>query len=382
MTATLTFQEKLKTFVDTGDGLDVPGGNSELFRGATPGENGSSTIDQIIRSLHLNERVLNGIVSAMSPSTGSGWSDPFLALINLGQTLVLISLTALGLAAMLSTTTCTLATMAGAALSFNFTGVVAAASGSLVMTFLGTPIFYLLMSILVPGLLIAYVLPMIPFAMWIAGVAGWPILVLEAVIAVPLWMFAHLTFHGDGLHGRGAEGYGLLFNVLFRPVLMLFGLMLGYFVFSATSWLLMQGFSIAAGFALSNGWFVTNMLGLVVLLSMFVLMEITLALMSFRLISLVPHHVTKLIGVAPANRVDMDKFSQDVGMAGMGATLTSIRGAAGGVLDTAQRSGEQRRIAAGGGKGRRAGSSAGPKLIGHDSTLNAQTDVSPPAKEG
>ncbi len=41
----LTFQEKLKTYVDTTDGLDAPDSNSELFSGATPGENGASTID-------------------------------------------------------------------------------------------------------------------------------------------------------------------------------------------------------------------------------------------------------------------------------------------------------------------------------------------------
>ena len=136
-------------------------------------------------------------------------------------------------------------------------------------------------------------------------------------------MFAHLTFQGDGLHGRGIEGYSLLFNVLFRPVLMLFGLFLGYFVFSSMSWLMMQGFGIAASFALSNGWFVTNMLGVVVLLCMFVLMHITLALVAFRLISLVPHHVVKLIGVAPANRVDMDQFGRDVGVVG---TAGAMRG--------------------------------------------------------
>ena len=186
------------------------------------------------------------------------------------------------------------------------------------MSFLGTPIFYGLMCMLIPGLLISYVLPMIPFAMWIAGVAGWLILVCEAIIAVPLWMFAHLTFQGEGLHGRAIEGYALLFNVLFRPVLMLFGLFLGYFVFSAMSWLMLQGFGIAAGFASVE-----------------------------RLVRDQPagrnrpnlhvrahaHHpgcwsafgssawyriqVVKLIGVAPANRVDMDQFGKDVGLVGM-----------------------------------------------------------------
>ncbi len=372
----LTFQTKLNNYVQTTDGQDAPGGNSELFSGATPGEDGAGTMDQIVRSLHINERILNAIISAMSPSTGTGWTDPFAALIKLGQTLALTAISALGLAGILASTTATAGTVAWNVLTFNFTGAAAAVSGHLVMSFLATPIFYGLMCLLVPGLLMSYVLPMIPFAMWVAGVAGWLILVCEAVIAVPLWMFAHLTFQGDGLHGRGIEGYSLLFNILFRPVLMLFGLFLGYFVFSSMSWLMLQGFGIASSFALSNGWFVTNMLGVIVLVCMFVLMHITLALVCFRLISVVPHQVVKLIGVQPANRVDMDQFSRDVGMVGMGASLTAIRGGAQSALSSGTsglaRAGGQRLI--GGAAGATAGGNGGS-----DTTLSAQSDVTPPA---
>lgn len=380
--AVLAFQARLNTYVQTQDGLDAPGGNSELFSGATPGEDGASTIEQVVRKLHITERVLNGMVSAMSPTTGRGWTDPFAALVNLGQTLVLTSVAALGLAAMLASTTGTAGAVAWNVLTLNFVGAGAAISGHMVMTFLGTPIFYGLMCMLVPGLLIAYVLPMIPFAMWVAGVAGWLILVCEAVVAVPLWMFAHLTFQGDGLHGRGIEGYSLLFNIMFRPVLMLFGLFLGYLVFSATSWLMLQGFGVAAGFALSNGWLVTNLLGVVVLLCMFVLMHITLALVAFRLISVVPHQVVKLIGFQPANRLDIERFSQDVGMVGMGASLTAMRGGAQAMITAGRNAGEARQSLLANWSGGRAGDAGTASgRSGSDSTLMAQSDVAPPAED-
>ncbi len=377
--AVLTFQARLNTYVQTTDGLDAPGGNSELFSGATPGEDGASTIEQVVRKLHITERVLNGMVTAMSPTTGRGWTDPFAALINLGQWLVLVSISALGMAAVLASTTATAGAVAWNVLTLNFAGAGAAISGHLVMSFLGTPIFYGLMCMLVPGLLIAYVLPMIPFAMWIAGIAGWLILVCEAVVAVPLWMFAHLTFQGDGLHGRGIEGYSLLFNIMFRPVLMLFGLFLGYFVFSAMSWLMLQGFGIAAGFALSKGWLVTNLLGVVVLLCMFVLMHITLALVAFRLISVVPHQVVKLIGFQPANRVDIERFGQDAGMVGMGASLIAVRGGAQAMISAGRDTGVGRQRLLTNGSGAGAGnSSREPGPGGPDSTLLAQSDVSSP----
>lgn len=381
--AVLTFQAKLNTYVQTTDGLDAPGGNSELFSGATPGEDGASTIEQVVRKLRITERVLNGMVTAMSPTTGRGWTDPFAALINLGQWLVLVSISALGMAAVLASTTATAGAVAWNVLTFNFAGAGAAISGHLVMSFLGTPIFYGLMCMLVPGLLIAYVLPMIPFAMWIAGIAGWLILVCEAVIAVPLWMFAHLTFQGDGLHGRGMEGYSLLFNILFRPVLMLFGLFLGYFVFSAMSWLMLQGFGIAAGFALSKGWLVTNLLGVIVLLCMFVLMHITLALVAFRLISVVPHQVVKLIGFQPANRVDIERFGQDVGTVGTLGTMRAIQGGANSAMGSARAIGEERRqlLTDGSGGSNGDGGRSRRARSGTDTTLAAASDVSPP-REG
>ena len=142
VSSALAFQQKIKEYVDTTDGLDAPGGNSELFSGATPGEAGAGAIDQVVRSLHLNERVLNAIVGTMSTTTGSGWTDPFAALINLGQMLILISLSALGLAAVLASTTATAGVMAWNVLTLNFSGAAAAVGGHLIMSFLGTPIFY------------------------------------------------------------------------------------------------------------------------------------------------------------------------------------------------------------------------------------------------
>ena len=146
-------------------------------------------------------------------------------------------------------------------LTFNWGAAAATVAGHALISFLGVPIFALLIALLFPGIIIAYVLPMIPYVMWMAGVCGWIILVCEAMIAVPLWMLAHMTFGGDGLHGRAIEGWGLLFNVVFRPTLMVIGLFLGYFVFDCMSWLIRESFGIAAGFVLQNGWIVTNWIG-------------------------------------------------------------------------------------------------------------------------
>jgi conjugal transfer/type IV secretion protein DotA/TraY len=151
---------------------------------------------------------------------------------------------------------------------------------------------------------------MIPWVMWMAGVCGWIILVCEAMIAVPLWMLAHMTVGGEGLHGRAIEGWSLLFNVVFRPTLMVIGLFLGYFVFDCMSWLIRESFGIAAGFVLQNGWIVSNFIGIAVLLGIFVMTHVVAALMSFRMVALLPHHLPRLVGFTAANRVDMEDFYQ------------------------------------------------------------------------
>ena len=317
------FLTKLDTYVQTTDGLDAPGGNADLFTGAVTASDGSATIESVFRNLRLNDRVLNLFVAGMAP-TGNNWTDPFSALMQLGHQMVVVALAALGAAGLLASDTASTVGAIGSFFTGNWGGAAAITVGHLMMTFLATPIFVGLMGILIPGLTLAFVLPMIPWVMWMAGVTGWLILVCEAVIAVPLWMLAHMTMQGDGLHGRATEGYSLLFNVLFRPTLMIVGLFLGYFIFAASSWLIRMSFGIAAGFVLQNGWLVTNVIGVVVMLSIFVTIHVVAALQSFRMISLVPHHLPRLIGFMSGGRVDMEQYSRDAALVGIGGTMKLI----------------------------------------------------------
>ena len=75
---------------------------------------------------------------------------------------------------------------------------------------------------------------------------------------------------------------------------------------------------------LGDGRIVTNWLGLFVLLSIFVLTHIIAAITSFRMITLIPHHVPRLIGFSAANRVDMDEWGQAAGIIGTQKALGAI----------------------------------------------------------
>jgi conjugal transfer/type IV secretion protein DotA/TraY len=263
------FMTTMKYVVQTGDGTTTPSGVPNTLASAKDDATDANVLDRVLGKINLTDGLLHQITTYLLPGTQI-WTDPFGGLMALGQTLMNAALVSLGGAALLDSAVTSTGAAVFEALTFQWGAAAATVAGHAIMNFLAVPIFTGLMAILVPGIMIAYVLPMIPYVIWMAGVAGWIILVCEAMIAVPLWMLAHMTFGGDGLHGRAMEGLGLLFNVVFRPTLMIIGLFLGYFVFDCMSWLIRSSFGIAVGFVLQNGWLVTNLIGVAVLLCVFV----------------------------------------------------------------------------------------------------------------
>lgn len=81
--------------------------------------------------------------------------------------------------------------------------------------------------LVVAGFLLSYVYPFAVFLIWIGALTAWILMVLEAVIAAPLWAVMHLTPGGDDMLGSGASGYRLVLSLLLRPALMVFGLIAG-----------------------------------------------------------------------------------------------------------------------------------------------------------
>ncbi len=74
------------------------------------------------------------------------------------------------------------------------------------------------------AMMCSYMIPNMPFIMWIGCIAGWVLLVIEAIIAAPLWAIMHLHPNGDDMTGRAGNGYTLVLSLLLRPVLMIFGM--------------------------------------------------------------------------------------------------------------------------------------------------------------
>ena len=366
-----SFMSTLQTVATTSDGTQPPTGVPTTLASAEATQKGSSVIDQVFKALDLSQFALNKITGFLLPTTQI-WTDPFGGLMSLGQTLMNTALIAFGLAGVLASATAATGITLWNVVTFNWGAAAATLAGHALIKFLAIPIFALLMALLAPGAIIAYVLPMVPYVLWMAGVCGWIILVCEAMIAVPLWMLAHMTVGGDGLHGRAIEGWSLLFSVVFRPTMMVIGLFLGYFVFDCMSWLIRESFGVAAGFTLSGGWIVTNWIGLVILLNIFVMTQVTAAIMSFRLVALIPHHLPRLISFTAANRVDHEAFYNQAAW----APGQQVAQGAHGTLAAAVGENQQTRRLRGGPAGYISGPGSDGAIDqeGMDTTLRATTD--------
>jgi len=87
---------------------------------------------------------------------------------------------------------------------------------------------------LTAGVILFYILPLLPFIYFFFAVGNWIKGLFEAMVGVPLWALAHIRLEGEGLPGSAAEsGYYLIFESMIRPILIVFGLVAASVIFTA-----------------------------------------------------------------------------------------------------------------------------------------------------
>jgi hypothetical protein len=120
-------------------------------------------------------------------------------------------------------------------------------------------------------------------------------LVVEGLAAAPLWAFFHIRMDGQEFVDQVQKpGYMIAFNLILRPVLMIFGIILSYVVFGALLWFVNTTF-IPASNALSQ----SSSIGFIGMFVMIVLMsyiDFQIAVRSFQLITHIPERVTRWFG--------------------------------------------------------------------------------------
>ncbi len=86
----------------------------------------------------------------------------------------------------------------------------------------------ILLALLAPGILLAYVLPATPFIYWVHSLTLWMIRFVLAVVIAPFWAASHISPVGDDLlPSRAESGWVMLLEIAARPIIMIIGLYIG-----------------------------------------------------------------------------------------------------------------------------------------------------------
>lgn len=79
------------------------------------------------------------------------------------------------------------------------------------------------MLLLGAGAFLAFYAPMVPYVNWVVGIIKWVVMVIESVVAAPIWGAAHVHPDGDQHVGRAGPGYMIILGLFLRPTLMVLG---------------------------------------------------------------------------------------------------------------------------------------------------------------
>ena len=160
---------------------------------------------------------------------------------------------------------------------------------------IGPVVMMIGLALLAAGMMLAYLVPMMPYFIWIMAVLGWMTLVIEAVVAAPLWALSHTKFEGDGFAGTaGQVGYLVYLNIIIRPVLMIIGLIAGAILFRVYAGFIGETFYAGWREVLNGHYgFLDGMLVGVIVFAMVTVLVIEKC---FALIHIVPDRVMRWMG--------------------------------------------------------------------------------------
>lgn len=168
----------------------------------------------------------------------------------------------------------------------------------------------LVFALYVGAIALAFWLPMAPFVIFLGGIFGWVVSVLEMLAASILWMIAHLHPEGEGMAGKyGANGWMIIIEAVARPALMVVGLILANAVVDPFLRFSSVLFFFSMDYATSESLSVIT--SFVVFASMNIALMVIMVHRSYALIYMIPNSVFKWIG-AHANSYDDGAFSEAI----------------------------------------------------------------------
>lgn len=192
---------------------------------------------------------------------------------------------------------------------------------------IASPLLQNIMSpLLVAGSFLAFVIPMMPYIIGTMAVAGYFVLIIEAIFGAPLLAVATLVPDQDGIVGKQGQGYMLLLNLLLRPTLNVAGIVASYVMMTITFNYINSTFFAAASD--TQGGLLGIQKGLTMIV-IYMSVMLTTALTCLKLVNALPDTIFKWIGGATSSVLGMFASHADTalmkmqGAAAQTSTLTS-----------------------------------------------------------
>ncbi len=183
-----------------------------------------------------------------------------------------------------------------------FSAITSLLSGPLVGVIVGYSemLAYMMKVMVFFGMMLSTYLPLLPYIAWLGAILSWLTVVVESVVASPLWAFAHLDTDGEGMGRRTEHGYVFILNVLFRPILMVTGFMLAALMMDVIGGFFFSTYLHAVGSAQADS--MTGLFAIVFYVAIFFTTAVMIVNLSVNLIHYVPDSVLGWIGKGDHDR--------------------------------------------------------------------------------
>lgn len=248
------------------------------------------------------QKLLAYLTSADFGAGGGGTTNPLIKMKNIGDyTLMTAEVATVTYTALSAALAAAKSTLAGKAVDLT-TGVGSLAQGAVDAI---RPFFLMIViPLFLVGAALSIYLPLVPFIVWFGAIINWLVVVLEAIVAAPLWAIAHLDGHGEGMGHRSTHGYLFLLNLIARPFLMVIGFFGGGACVVVGGTFLNQIFGSAVANVQINS--MTGLVSLLGFLYVYFCICVTLVHSSFKLILIVPDQVINWVGGAASSHLGRD----------------------------------------------------------------------------
>lgn len=251
---------------------------------------------------NAGQKIVYYMTNADLGGGGGGTTNPLIKMKNLGDYTLAAAETSVFAYTGLKVATAVSSGRSIVGLAANATGIGSALEGTVDAI---TP-FYLMIVIplFLTGAGLAVYLPLVPFIVWFGAVVNWLVVVLEAIVAAPLWAITHLDGEGEGMGARSAHGYIFLLNVMVRPILMVIGFVGGGALMTVGGTFLNEIYGIAVANVQFDS--TTGLVSMVAILLIYFATCLTLVHSCFSMILLVPDQVINWVGGSASSTLGRD----------------------------------------------------------------------------